>query len=124
MFQIGGQEHFNKPNFIALHFLTKYMTSIKFPIFPKNLKFLLITLKGVSAVLLVFHFISLIYFSDIMAENVNKELDVKDSDIISTVEETCFVNKPEDDIKLETTEVQGKLNNSTFCNLIVLHFKH
>ena len=114
MFQIGGQEHFNKPNFIALHFLTKYITSIKFPIFPKNLKFLLITLKAASAVLLVFHLIFSIYFSDRMAENVKKELDVKDSDIISTVEETCFVYVPEDDIKLENTEIQGDHDKFTF----------
>ena len=53
-----------------------------------------------------------IYFSDRMAEIMKKEVDVKF--LTSTVEETCFVYIPEDDIKLETTEIQGKLNNSTF----------
>ena len=45
---------------------------------------------------------------------MKKEVDVKESEIISTVEETCFVNIPEDDIKLENTEIQGKLNNVNF----------
>jgi len=49
-----------------------------------------------------------------MAENVNKELDVKDSDIISTVEEPCFVYVTEDDIKLENTEIQGDHDKFTF----------
>ncbi|XP_023348761.1 zinc finger protein 711 [Eurytemora carolleeae] len=43
-----------------------------------------------------------------MAEIIKKEVDVKESEIISTVEETCFVNIPEDDIKLENTEIQGE----------------
>ena len=61
-----------------------------------------------------------IYFSDRMAEIMKKEVDVKESEIISTsstVEETCFVNIPEDDIKLENTEIKGKLNNSSSCKL-------
>ena len=37
------------------------------------------------------------------------EVDVKKSEITSTVEEICFVNIPEDDIKQENTEIQGKL---------------
>ena len=49
-----------------------------------------------------------------MAETMKKEVDVKESVITSTVEETCFVDIPEDDIKLENTEIQGKLDNSTF----------
>ena len=53
-----------------------------------------------------------IYFSDRMAEIMKKEVDVKF--LTSTVEETCFVYIPEDDIKLETTKILGKLNNSTF----------
>ena len=58
----------------------------------------------------VFHLVFSIYFyfSDRMAENMKKETDVKESEIISTVEETCFVNVPEDDIKRENTEIQGK----------------
>ena len=44
-----------------------------------------------------------------MAEIVKKELNVKESEIISTVEEACFVNILEDDIKLENAEKQGKL---------------
>ena len=47
-------------------------------------------------------------FSDRMAEIVKKELNVKESEIISTVEEACFVNILEDDIKLENAEKQGK----------------
>ena len=65
-----------------------------------------------------------IYFSDRMAEIIKQEVDVKESEITSTVEDTCFVNIADVDIKLENTEVQGKLYNFTFCNLIVLHFKH
>ena len=58
----------------------------------------------------VFHFVFSIYFyfSDRMAENMKKETDLKESEIISTVEETCFVNIPENDIKRENTEIQGK----------------
>ena len=58
-----------------------------------------------------------IYFSDRMAEIMKKEGYVKESEITSTVEETCFVIIPEDDIKLENTEIQGKLNNSSSCKL-------
>ena len=54
------------------------------------------------------------HISDRMAEIMKKEVDVKDSEITSTVEDTCFVNIPEDDIKLENTEIQGKLDNFTF----------
>jgi len=64
------------------------------------------------------------YVSDTMAEIMKKEVDVKESEIISTGEDTCFVNIPEDEIKLENTEKQGKLNNFTFRNLIVIHLKH
>ena len=39
---------------------------------------------------------------------MKKETDVKESEILSTVEETCFVNVPEDDIKRENTEIQSK----------------
>ena len=60
-----------------------------------------------------------------MAEMNKNELDVKYcSKIAPTVENTCFVNIPEDEIKLENTEKQGKLNNFTFRNLIVIHLKH
>ena len=47
------------------------------------------------------------YFSDRMAEIMKKEVDVKESEITSTVEETCFVNIPEDGIKLENTKIKG-----------------
>ena len=49
-----------------------------------------------------------------MAEMIKHELelDVKDCKINSTVlEDTCFVNIPEDEIKLENTEIQGKLDS-------------
>ena len=49
-----------------------------------------------------------------MPENVKKELDVKESEITSTVEETCFVNISEDEIKPENTEIQGNLDKFTF----------
>ena len=38
---------------------------------------------------------------------MKKEVDVKESEITSTVEETCFVNIPEDGIKLENTKIKG-----------------
>ena len=47
-----------------------------------------------------------------MAEMMKKELDVKDFEMTSTVEDTCFVNIPEDEIKMENIEVQGKLKTS------------
>ena len=44
-----------------------------------------------------------------MAEMIKNSLDVKDFEITSTtVEDACFVNISEDEIKLENTEVQGK----------------
>ena len=49
-----------------------------------------------------------------MAEIVRQEMDVKESEITSTVVETCFVNIPEDEIKLENTEIQGNLDKFTF----------
>ena len=43
-----------------------------------------------------------------MAEMMTNELDVN---LTSTVvEDTCFVNIPEDKIKLENTEIQGNLD--------------
>ena len=50
-----------------------------------------------------------IYISDRMAEIMKKELDVNDFEMTSTVEDTCFVNIPENEIKMENIEVQGKL---------------
>ncbi len=41
---------------------------------------------------------------------MKKEVDVKESEITSTVEETCFVNIPEDDIKLENTKIKGNFD--------------
>ena len=52
-----------------------------------------------------------------MTEIIKKELDVKEFEISSTVKETCFVVIPKDEIKLENTEIQGKLNNSSSCKL-------
>ena len=51
-----------------------------------------------------------IYISDRMAEIMKKELDVNDFEMTSTVEDTCFVNIPENEIKMENIEVKGKLN--------------
>jgi len=52
-----------------------------------------------------------IYISDRMAEIMKKELDVKDFEMTSTdtVEDTCFVNISENEIKMENIEVEGKL---------------
>ena len=51
-----------------------------------------------------------------MAEIMKKEADVKKSEITLTVEDICFVKIPEDNIKLENTGIQGKLNNSTLSS--------
>jgi len=53
------------------------------------------------------------YFSDRMAEIMKKEVDVKESEITSTVEETCFVNIPEDEVKLENTKIKGNFDMFT-----------
>ena len=53
-----------------------------------------------------------IYFSDRMAEIMKKEVYVKESEITSTVEDKCF-NIPEEDIKLENTEIKGNLDKFT-----------
>ena len=39
-----------------------------------------------------------------MEENIKKESDVKER----IIEDTCFVDIPEDGIKLENVEIQGK----------------
>ena len=52
---------------------------------------------------------NLFNFSDRMAEIMKKEVDVEESEIISSVEDTRFVDIPEDDIKLENTEIKGNL---------------
>ena len=54
----------------------------------------------------------LIYFSDRMAKVIKIEVDVKDSQIIST--ETCFVDIPEDEVKLENTGIKGNFDKCTF----------
>ena len=60
----------------------------------------------------VFHWLCLIHVSDKMAEMMTNELDVN---LTSTVvEDTCFVNIPDDEIKLENTEIQGKFSSFTF----------
>ena len=54
------------------------------------------------------------HISDRMAEIMKIEVDVKDSEITSTVEDTCFVDIPEDEIKLENTEIKGNLEKFIF----------
>ena len=53
------------------------------------------------------------YVSDTMAEIMKKEVDVKESEITCTVEETCFVNIPEDEVKLENTKIKGNFDMFT-----------
>jgi len=53
-----------------------------------------------------------IYFSDRMAVIMKKEVDVKESEITSTVVDKCF-NISEDDIKLENREIKGNLDSFT-----------
>jgi len=45
-----------------------------------------------------------------MAEIMKKEVDVEESEITCTVEETCFVNIPEDEVKLENTKIKGNFD--------------
>ena len=55
------------------------------------------------------------HVSDRMAEMIKEELEVKDCKIASTViEDTYFVNIPEDEIKLENTGIQGNHDSCTF----------
>ena len=57
------------------------------------------------------------HVSDRMAEMIKEELDVKDCKIASiVVEDACFVNIPEDEIKLENTGIQGNCESCTFLN--------
>ena len=57
------------------------------------------------------------HVSDRMAEMIKEELDVKDCKITSTVvEDACFVNIPEDEIKLENTGIQGNRDSCTYLN--------
>ena len=49
-----------------------------------------------------------------MSQNINIEIDVKESEMTSTVEDTYFVNIPKDEIKLENTELQGNHYKCTF----------
>ena len=57
------------------------------------------------------------HVSDRMAEMIKEELDVKYCKITSTVvEDACFVNIPEDEIKLENTGIQGNHDSCTFLN--------
>ena len=58
----------------------------------------------------VLHWSCLMHVSELMKE----ELDVKNCKITSTVEETCFVNIPEDEIKLENTGIQGNCDSCDF----------
>ena len=53
-----------------------------------------------------------------MAEIMKKEVDIKESEINSTVEEVFFVNIPEDELKLENTEIQGNLDKFSFSQRI------
>ena len=55
------------------------------------------------------------HVSDRMAEMIKEELDVKDCKITCTVkEDACFVNIPEDEIKLENTGIQGNRDSFIF----------
>ena len=74
-----------------------------------------------NGVMIVYPYVCFIYFSDRMAEIIKKELDVKDFEMTSTVDETCFVDIPEDEIKIENIEVQGKLKtlNITFLTIAI-----
>ena len=54
-----------------------------------------------------------IYFSDRMAKIMKKRIRFKESEIISTVEDKCFVYIPEDDIKLENSEIKGNFDMFT-----------
>ena len=65
-------------------------------------------LTEANGVMTKYHYVCFIYFSDRMAEITKKELDIKDFEMKSTVEDTCFVNIPEDEIKMENIEVLGK----------------
>ena len=63
----------------------------------------------------VLHCLCLMHISDRMAEMIKHELDVKDCKITSTViEDTYFVNIPEDEIKLENTGIQGNRDSFIF----------
>ena len=57
-----------------------------------------------------------------MAEMIKKEVDVKESETTSTVEETCFVDIPQDIIKLENAETKGNLDKFTFSLKIEAYF--
>jgi len=59
--------------------------------------------------------------SDRMAENMKQEVDFKDSEITSTVDDTCFVNIPEDQIKLENTEIKGNPDKFIYSLRIKAH---
>ena len=48
-------------------------------------------------------------FSDTLVEIMRKVIDVKEYETISTVDDTCFVDIPENEIKLENTEIPGNL---------------
>ena len=58
-----------------------------------------------------------------MAEIKKKGVDVKKSEIISTVEETCFVTITEDEIKLENTETKGNLKKQKRILQLILFFR-
>ena len=61
-------------------------------------------------------------FSDRISGTIKKEVDVKESEITSTIEDTCFVDIPEDEIKLENTEIQGNFDKFTFSWKIEANF--
>ena len=54
-----------------------------------------------------------IYFSDRMAKIMKKKNKIQESEIISTVEDKCFVYIPEEDIKLENSEIKGNFDMFT-----------
>ena len=54
------------------------------------------------------------YIDTSLVKIMKKEIDVKEYEITSTVEDTCFVDIREHEIKLENTEIQDNLDKFTF----------
>ena len=71
------------------------------------------------------------YFTDIMAEANKEEFEIKEEKVSikeeihssSTVEETCTVNLNKDEVKMESTETQGKFNNFNFYKIMANVFR-
>ena len=54
-------------------------------------------------------------------EIIKQEVDVKDYEITSIVEDSCFVNIPKDQLKLENTEIKGNPDKFIFSLRIKAH---